>query len=148
MEAQDSEAWALDVSRLESSEVVEGLKNAQLEPETEPDTTGGGSDQTNEQAREPVDATGPVDEGGMGISDSELNAGVGEVFSGLTKVLSGVAGQDLTPTPDEKQEAGKKFGPLVKKRFPTVRRYTLETAALLWLLGYLNDKTDVGELVR
>lgn len=84
----------------------------------------------------------------MGISDEEINAGVGEVFDGLTKIASGALGQDITPTDAEKTEAGQKLGPLVQKRFPTVRRYTLETAALLWILGYVNEKTDLAELIR
>jgi hypothetical protein len=150
MEAEEPQraAWALDVSRLDSSDVIEGLKRAEQEPETSPSETGGGAEHTGGQAREPVDPTAPVEDGGMGISDEEINSGVGEIFDGLTKIASGALGQDITPTDSEKVEAGQKLGPLVQKRFPTVRRYTLETAALLWVLGYLNDKTNVAELMK
>lgn len=153
MEAEKPErdAWALDVSALESADVIDGLQNASLEGES-----GGGGDEADElnagdRAPEPgrveMDATGSPASGGMGISDEEINKGTAEIFDGVTKVLSGMAGQDLTPTDAEKDEAGKKLGPLVQRRFPTVREYTLETAALLWVLGYFNEKADLSDLM-
>lgn len=154
MEAEKPErdAWALDVSALESADVIDGLQNASLEG----DSGGGGADGgdglaggrvEDDPGRVEMDAQGSPASGGMGISDEEINKGVGEIFDGLTKVASGMAGQDLTPTDAEKTEAGKKLGPLVQRRFPTVREYTLETAALLWVLGYFNEKADLSDLV-
>jgi hypothetical protein len=152
MEAHEAnaEAWALDVSQMECAEVIESLKSASLKAETNGKTSENTGNDLNGRDAESVemDVMGDLESGGMGISDAELNRGAGEVFSGLTKILSGMVGQDLTPTEEEKKEAGRKFGPVIQKRFPTVRRYTPETAVLLWLLGYLNDKTDVSELVR
>ena len=148
---EKGKTWALDISRLESAEVIEGLQNASLdEPNDDEEDRGDELDPSDRPARPgrvEMDATDSPASGGMGISDEEINRGVGEVFDGLTKIASGMAGQDLTPTPDEKDEAGKKLGPLVQKRFPTVRRYTLETAALLWILGYFNDKADLTEFL-
>jgi hypothetical protein len=159
METQETDAWALDVSRLESSEVIESLSHASSESGMEfPNEQGAGgdglaggrtgADDDRAPGRVEMDAQAPVSEGGMGLSDQEINNGAGEIFSGAMKLLSGAVGQDLTPDENEKKEAGKKLGPVVQKRFPTVRRYTPETALTIWLFAYLNDKTDTAQLLR
>jgi len=152
METEQHGAWALDVSRLESSEVIESLSHASFEPEAESpnEREGGGMSAGDDRApsRVEMDAQTPVSEGGMGLSDEEINKGAGEIFSGAMKLFSGAVGQDLTPNKEEKREAGKKLGPVIQKRFPTVRRYTAETALVLWVFAYLNDKTDTAQLLR